>query len=224
MRLFPILGAFVLLAGCAQSDKQPPRTAEAPPAPPAAETPVAAVSPAVPPTSTTPTVAGTGWRYARWGMSPAEVVAASGGEAVLARQSSDTNTVFGSTGAAANYSQPGFAFRVFFNFRYGKLTQVTLHPDPKADCTPLINDLTKRFGPPEVTALYTGITRFVWSDTPVANDIRVLRVPETCALTYVQHGVVAARAPQGRARFDSLNPGPRQDVEKPARGKKGKAE
>lgn len=161
--------------------------------------------------------AASGWQYARWGMSPAEVVAASGGRAVLAKQDGKTNTVFGSTGAQANHSQPPFTFRVFFNFRYGKLTQVTLHPEPKADCTPLVNELTRRFGPPEIKSLYTGITTFYWPDTAVANDIRIFRVPQTCSISYVQHGLVPARAPQGRARFDSLTPGPHQDLEKNGR-------
>jgi hypothetical protein len=160
------------------------------------------------------------WTYARWGMSAAQVVAASSGQAQLAKQDSKTNTVFGSTGAEATYSQSPFTFRVIFNFRYDKLTQVTLHPQPKADCSPLVNELTRQFGPPEVKSLYTGITSFFWSNTATANDIRLLRVPATCSILYIQHGVVPARAPQGRARFDSLNPGPRQDIEKPARGKK----
>ncbi len=219
MRAFSILGALALLAGCGQS-ANPPQTASASSPPAAAEPPPLPTWPREAPVVAAPTIAGSGWRYARWGMSPDEVVAASGGQAVLAKQDSKTNTVFGSTGAAANYSQPPFTFRVFFNFRYGKLTQVTLHPDPKADCTPLINDLTRRFGPPEIKSLYTGITTFYWPNAPVANDVRVFRVPETCSISYSQHGLVAARAPQGRARFDSLNPGPRQDVEKPARGKK----
>lgn len=219
MRAFSILGALVLMTGCAQS-ANPPQTASAPPQPPAAAPPPLPAPPREAPIAAARAVAGSGWRYARWGMSPAEVVAASGGQAVLASQDSKTNTVFGSTGATANDSQPPFSFRVFFNFRYGKLTQVTLHPDPKADCTPLINDLTRRFGPPEIKSLYTGITTFYWPDTPIANDVRVFRVPETCSISYSQHGLVAARAPQGRARFDSLNPGPRQDVAKPTRGKK----
>ena len=217
MRALSILGALLLLAGCAPSAK-PPQTAGAPP-----PSPAAAVPPPLPaPPREAPAVAGSGWRYARWGMSPEQVVAASGGQAVLAEQDSKTNTVFGSTGAAASYSQPPFTFRVFFNFRYGKLTQVTLHPDPKADCTPLINDMTRRFGPPEIRSLYTGITTFSWPDAPIANDIRVFRVPETCSISYVQHGLVAARAPQGRARFDSLNAGPRQDVARPGGNKKDK--
>jgi hypothetical protein len=219
MRLIPILGSLTLLAGCAPSARNQP---EPLPAPPTAEAPPAVAPTTAAPAPETPPVAGSGWQYAHWGMSPDQVVAASGGQAVLAKQDSKTNTVFGSTGAEANYSQPPFAFRVFFNFRYGKLTQVTLHPDPKADCTPLINDLTRRFGPPEIKSLYTGITTFYWPNTAVANDIRVFRVPETCSVSYSQHGLVPARAPQGRARFDSLNPGPRQDVEKPARGTKDK--
>jgi hypothetical protein len=166
------------------------------------------------------TPASADWTYARWGMSAAQLVAASNGEAVLARQDSKTNTVFGSTGAEARYSQPPFTFRVFFNFRYDKLTQVTLHPEPKADCTPLIDDLTRRFGPPGIKSLYTGITTFFWADTAGANDIRIFRVPDTCSISYVQHGVVPASAPQGRARIDSLNPGPAQDVEKKARKKR----
>jgi hypothetical protein len=166
-----------------------------------------------------PAPAAADWTYARWGMSAAQLVAASNGQAVLAKQDSKTNTVFGSTGAEARYSQPPFTFRVIFNFRYDKLTQVTLHPETKADCTPLINDLTRRFGPPEIKSLYTGITTFFWPDTATANDIRVFRVPDTCSISYVQHGVVPASAPQGRARIDSFKPGPAQDVEKRAKPK-----
>ena len=150
------------------------------------------------------------WQYAHWGMSPAAVVAASGGQAKLARPDKSTNTVFGSTGAEASFSQPPFTFRVIFNFRYDKLTQVTLHPLGKVDCSPIAAALTTRFGPPVVKSLYTDITSFFWSDTPGANDIRVLRLAETCAVIYVQHGVVPARAPQGRARPDELKPGPSQ--------------
>jgi hypothetical protein len=162
------------------------------------------------------------WTYARWGMSAAQLVAASGGQATLARQDSKTNTVFGSTGAVGSYTQPPFTFQVIFNFRYDKLTQVLLHLQGKQDCTPLVNELITRLGPPEVRSLLTGVTLFIWRNTATANDIRFYRMPEACAINYVQHGVVPAPAPQGRARFDSLIPGPAQDVEKPARGKTDK--
>src|SRR4051794_40308198 len=99
MRPFLILGALALLAGCATSNDDHPALAEPLPAPMAEPAPAASAP------AQAPTVAGTGWQYARWGMSPDQVVAASGGQAVLARQDSRTNTVFGSTAAEANYRQ-----------------------------------------------------------------------------------------------------------------------
>jgi hypothetical protein len=155
------------------------------------------------------------WNYTRWGMSPAEVVAASKGQARLSKPNKDTNTVFGSTGAEGDYSQPPFDFHTVFLFRYDKLTQVTLHVKDGKDCTPLANDLIRRFGPPEIASLATDYTRFFWSNTPTANDIRVLRLPAACAIVYVQHGVVPARSPEGRARPDNFTPGPKQNPPQP---------
>ena len=159
------------------------------------------------------------WQYTHWGMSPAEVVAASDGKAHLAEPSKDTNTVFGTTGAEADYSEPPYSFRVVFNFRYDKLTQVTLHPIGKVDCTPIANGFIARFGPPAIDSLYTGVTKYAWTNTARATDITLLRVPETCAILYIQHGVVPARAPEGRSRPDELRPGPSQQTGKD-KGKK----
>jgi len=156
------------------------------------------------------------WTYARWGMSPAQVVAASNGQARLAPPSKNTNTVYGTTGAEADYSQPPFDFAVTFGFRYDKLTQVTLHVKDGKDCTPLANDLIRKFGPPVIKSFYTDVTGLFWPDTATANDIRVLRTSSACSIIYIQHGVVAARSPEGRARFDNLSPGPSQRT-KPAK-------
>jgi hypothetical protein len=137
------------------------------------------------------------WRYARWGMSPAELVAASKGEAKLAAPNKNTNTIFGVTGADAVYKQGPYSFYVTFNFRYDKLTQVTLHQQTKLDCRPLVTELMGRFGLPRIDALGVGILRFFWANTPGANDIRVLQLPETCGILYVQHGVVPAKQREG---------------------------
>ena len=154
------------------------------------------------------------WQYTRWGMSPAEVVAASNGKARLAKPDKATNTVFGSTGAEADYSEPPYSFRVVFNFRYDKLTQVTLHPVGKTDCTPIANGLIARLGPPAIDSLYTGITKYAWTNTARATDVTLLRVPEACAILYIQHGVVPARAPEGRERPEELGTGPSQQTPK----------
>ena len=158
------------------------------------------------------------WEYTRWGMSPADVVTASHGRVQLAAPSRDTNSVFGSTGAKGTFSQanPPFTFDAYFLFRYDKLTQVSLHPQGKVDCTPIANKLIVRLGPPAIRSLDAGITSFFWSNAPGATDIWLLRLPETCQINYFQHGVVPARSPEGRGRPEDLaGRGPSQ--QKPAK-------
>lgn len=197
------LATVALLAIAAEA--APARSADAPPPAPTSNSANAVKLPPPPvtiaknpapqatrPAPPAPAVAG--WQYARWGMSPAEVVAASNGAARLIKPSSDTNTVFGSAKADAQYRQDPFLFYVTFIFRYDKLTEVVMHEQGKRDCSPIMYGMLNRYGRlPVIKSANYDTTLFAWSNTPIATDIRLWMLPQGCGILYIQHGVVPAK-------------------------------
>lgn len=68
------------------------------------------------------------WQYTRWGMSPAEVIAASKGAAMSATadEQAKKRRDGWTPSAAADYTAGNLPFRAFFYFRNGKLDLVLL--------------------------------------------------------------------------------------------------
>lgn len=86
-----------------------------------------------------------GWQYARWGMTPAQVVAASGGS--VREQTGSGNDRIGNVQATGTYSTGGFEFASHFHFQDGKLAAVVLERSGGRSCEDLKLAMQDRYGP-----------------------------------------------------------------------------
>lgn len=148
--LVALLAVSVPLASCARKEEPPPTTLAAPTATPPPTTTTLAPTPT--PVPTPPPV----WREARWGMTPAEVLAAFKGEAKkLPKTDRFAEPQHGATLPAGtsdvgipSYAADGATFKVLFGFTKNALDRVHLSAQkPNADtCAAVEAALTERLG------------------------------------------------------------------------------
>lgn len=139
-----------------------------------------------------PSAAKADWQYTKWGMTPAEVVAASGGAARLQRNEGadiqDTRAL-----AAGHYSVGSIQFAVSYLFDGDdRLAKVSLNPQrPAEQCEPLIALTQKYYGPPISRSRPTMNLIFMeWEDRSHQNGVTLYySVPGSCSLTYHQRAV-----------------------------------
>lgn len=135
------------------------------------------------------------WQYTRWGMSPAEVVAASAGAAQLQRNEGadirDTKAL-----AAGSYSAGSIKFNVSYLFDgEERLSMVSLTPqNPAEECEALIGLAKKYYGPPVSQSRPKLDLMFMeWQDGAHQNGISFYySIPQNCSLTYYQRAAANA--------------------------------
>ena len=114
-----------------------------------------------------PTSAAADWQYTRWGMTPAQVVAASNGAVELSSGFGGPERRAGAVAAAGRYDAGEFHFTAEFMFRNGGLTGVSLVETGEA-CGRLEYALTDKYGDREGRSGTQGLYR--WRD-PEANTV-----------------------------------------------------
>lgn len=114
------------------------------------------------------------WEYARWGMSPAELVAASQGAARLMaapEPRSDGKLVAKVESEARLETVPvGAEFR--FDPASDRLAEIALRAEGKERCAALIDRLREQYGLPLSSARFGQISSFRWHDS--ARSARVI--------------------------------------------------
>jgi hypothetical protein len=121
------------------------------------------------------------WEYARWGMSVAEVIAASRGRAAKTTPLEQGPSLI-STGyflARAQYAAPGSRFDVKFYFKGGKLSAVALCSEAAPVVRTLRQELLREFGEPRIkSSKHYGMgvaDETIWSDVKRGNTV-LLRI------------------------------------------------
>lgn len=123
------------------------------------------------------------WQYAKWGMTPAQVIAAGSGKAKAAAgdrsaQGDTTREV------EADYSAGDRAFRASFWFDTSGLQKVTLSPTGERRCLDLRRDLLAKYGEP-VERDPGSVERLMWADKPSNNRIVIILDGDSfCELQY----------------------------------------
>jgi hypothetical protein len=129
--------------------------------------------------------AGADWEFAKWGMTPDEVIAASGGLAKArtphaGRDSQSVNLV------TAMYEAGGIHFRVAFLFTRDdqRLDAVTLTAVDRLQCNTLTNILLDRYGRGERSKSRM-LDEYVWRDDRNRNHVRYSAVAGGgCSIRY----------------------------------------
>jgi len=126
------------------------------------------------------------WQYARWGMSPDQLVAAAGG-AVRLGPPPQGKTYDNLTGRAlGTYQGDGATFDAYFHFDNANgLAKVALERTGGTDCATLHNTLTAQHGKPATSHRQSFATIEAWNDTARRNIVRYVQVGELpCTITY----------------------------------------
>jgi hypothetical protein len=89
-----------------------------------------------------------GWQFTDWGMTPDEVVAASGGSAQLVPGDGDGLRPTGELLATGSYAFGQFRFAVEFRFHDGRLSRVDLRPQ-EGRCPDIERFLQQKYGEDE---------------------------------------------------------------------------
>jgi len=121
------------------------------------------------------------WQYTRWGMSPSEVVVASGSTAELVA-ADEGNSIFGQQMLArAPYQAAGVTFRAEFLFSPlgHALSMVRLSVLDPRNCDALLGELRGRYGSPSLSdnSSRFGIVRVEWNVVAQNNHILFADVP-----------------------------------------------
>ena len=134
------------------------------------------------------------WQYTRWGMTPAEVIAASNGAAHVG---SGVQSVLGEGTAdvVGTYDAGGRIFSTAFTFEQGHLASVALWTTDWSQCIPTIKDLQAVYGDPEEYTDGKVVANATWSDRSKNNHIKMrLLSPKYCE---VQYSPIASAAASG---------------------------
>lgn len=121
------------------------------------------------------------WQYAKWGMSPEQVVAASKGKAELFTDK-ERPTVL----ARSTYELDDFKFTVQFAFTQRKLSDVQLRANGVTCGLTLRQKLDETYGPP-TTQSPGALETTTWRSTASGNLVELMVVPLNpiaCLITY----------------------------------------
>lgn len=129
-----------------------------------------------------------GWEYAKWGMTPKQLVAASRGQAKLGHGEPGDRVENEEVGALGTYSAAERQFDTIFYFREGRLNQVNLKltgDDREKRCDGLFSDLAAKYGEPDPSSI-DGVTG--WKDYQGRNIVRLIHIGDMCNIHYEQSG------------------------------------
>lgn len=131
------------------------------------------------------------WRYTRYGMSPAEVIAASGGK--LRRGSGAPGPTDGTTnGAVGRFEADGYSYAANFYFRKGRLEEVRLDLDGEENCLRLHEDFQRIYGQP-VDFRESIVRHWAWSDRKWGNRVKLMSLGRYCQIQYIALPAASAR-------------------------------
>lgn len=133
------------------------------------------------------------WQYTRWGMTPDEVIAASGGAATAG---SGERSVQGDQikGAVGSYISGTYRFGLTFWFGESGLSTVSLGLDDDAQCLLVHRDLLARYGEP-VEQSGRAVGRTMWADREGGN--RVTMILTGLGFCELQYAPLASSNAQG---------------------------
>lgn len=136
----------------------------------------------------------TNWQYTRWGMTPAEVIAASNG-AAHAGSGVQSALGEGTVDVVGTYDAGGRIFSTAFTFQQGRLASVALWTTDWSQCIPTIKDLQAVYGHPDEYTDGNVVANATWSDRSKNNHIKMrLLSPKYCE---VQYSPIASAAASG---------------------------
>lgn len=124
-----------------------------------------------------------GWNYARWGMTPEEVVSASNGEARL-HAPPPVPGATGRTLAVGTMSGGAINFVLSFTFDPSRaLTHVNLNAPP-AECPAVIRELYRVYGTPYHSPRSTYAVQASWEDRSKNLNVSLFGSGGSCLITY----------------------------------------
>ncbi len=114
------------------------------------------------------------WEYARWGMMPAELVAASGGAAKLmaAPEPRNDGKLVAKAEAEARLEMVAVGAEFRFDPASDRLVEIALRAEGKERCVALIERMRERYGLPLSSARFGQISSFRWHDS--ARSARII--------------------------------------------------
>ncbi|AZO72156.1 MAG: hypothetical protein E5V92_02820 [Mesorhizobium sp.] len=127
---------------------------------------------------------GSNWQYAKWGMSPQELLQASNGVASETKRESDENKR--SALLSAPYQSGPLEFTAFFIFnKQRQLNGIELELKNDDKCPGLVLALTSTYGPPKDTIKSDVTTTFKWWDETRGNVVAYFRIAGySCRVEY----------------------------------------
>ncbi len=129
-----------------------------------------------------PSAAEAHWRYTRYGMTPAEVIAASGGK--LKRGTGQPGPEGTTNGATGRFEADGYSYAANFFFRQGGLVEIRLDLDGEENCLRLREDFVRIYGqPPDFRQSI--VSHWTWLDQRWGNRVRLLSLARYCQVQYV---------------------------------------
>jgi hypothetical protein len=119
------------------------------------------------------------WQYTRWGMTPAEVIAASNGNA---RQGDGRRSAQGpaTKDVIGTYVAAGRTFEVSFYFVEQRLDEVVLQLRDSQQCQATTRDLLAVYGRP----IQISGARMEWNDQAKGNYVKMINVGGYCEIQY----------------------------------------
>lgn len=127
------------------------------------------------------------WQYAKWGMTPAEVIEASGGKAVTDDRPA-SNDQDGVIKLNASHSAGDYEFLALFKFdrKTDKLTTVQLLLHKPARCDALRDELIAKYGSPARTTSSSLWKEATWLEASDNNRIAIMNLGSgaLCSLEY----------------------------------------
>lgn len=111
------------------------------------------------------------WQYTRWGMTPAQVIAAGKGRVQKADPTADAAMPYGVKEAGGSYDSAGRVLKASFWFKSSNLTRVVLASEDEDTCFVLRRDLLSVYGK---TAAQSGrlVETGVWYDRAKGNRVQ----------------------------------------------------
>jgi hypothetical protein len=126
------------------------------------------------------------WEYTRWGMTPDQVVAASGGAVGLGAPPEGKTYERLEGLARGRHQVDGATFDAYFHFdQAGGLAKVALERTGGTACTVLLSQMMTRYGNPERSTRTNFATIETWRDATRKNLVRYVLVGELpCTITF----------------------------------------
>ncbi|MEO5773779.1 MAG: hypothetical protein ABIQ32_06635 [Sphingomicrobium sp.] len=122
------------------------------------------------------------WQYTKWGMTPAQVLKASGGRAAIVDQGSVSDADVRNRGP---YVSGDYEFTATYHYKNDSLTSVSL--ELNGACRALKGDLLALYGDKYETINVPGLAQtYFWKDYKKGNAVSFLTFGSHCNLTYSQ--------------------------------------